>query len=497
MASSARCGVWFLLLAGLVGSGIADLSAGAASHERSLGDKALIEGKLDIAMKHYEAAVKMNPTDHVNLYKRATALHIDKKYSAALRDLAEVLKIKPDYTQALDKRAKIYSAEGKFELARKDYEALRALRPQDGELPKKIHELHVAEQMQDAGKRLMEQQNWGGARDHLNKALDVASDSVDLLLARAECHMRIGDNENVLADTGKALKVDKKSMVSLTMRGDAYYRMNEFELAQRHFREGLRLDPEHSGCKEGYRRIKKMDNVAKAADGEAAGGKWQDALESYEKGTTVDPTHDQFVAKMHLGRCRMLHNLKKFQDAIAACSKVMDTPEDRHDREERIKTLLQRADAYLELEDWAEAVRDCERALNLHKDNHEAQKKHKEANARLKQSKMKDYYKILDIPRNADDRTIKKAYKKRALTMHPDKVCGANQCPSKEEQDRANNKFHEVAEAMEVLSDPEKRAKFDRGEDPINEQNNQQRGHPFGGGGFPGHGQGGFSFHFG
>jgi len=57
-SSSARCGVWFLLLAGLVGSGIADLSAGAASHERSLGDKALMEGKLESAMKHYEAAVR-------------------------------------------------------------------------------------------------------------------------------------------------------------------------------------------------------------------------------------------------------------------------------------------------------------------------------------------------------------------------------------------------------------------------------------------------------
>ena len=43
------------------------------------------------------------------------------------------------------------------------------------------------------------------------------------------------------------MQVDKKSMVALTMRGDAYYRMNEFELAQRHFREGLRLDPEHLG----------------------------------------------------------------------------------------------------------------------------------------------------------------------------------------------------------------------------------------------------------
>ena len=51
--------------------------------------------------------VNMNPTDHVNWYTRATAAHIDKRYAAALKDLAEVLRLKPDYHQALEKRAKI------------------------------------------------------------------------------------------------------------------------------------------------------------------------------------------------------------------------------------------------------------------------------------------------------------------------------------------------------------------------------------------------------
>ena len=68
-----------------------ELSAGAASHERSLGDKALMEGKLNVALKHFESAVKMNPADHLNWYKRATAYIIDKKYESALRDLGKVL----------------------------------------------------------------------------------------------------------------------------------------------------------------------------------------------------------------------------------------------------------------------------------------------------------------------------------------------------------------------------------------------------------------------
>lgn len=63
----------------------------------------------------------------------------------------------------------------------------------------------------------------------------------------------------------------------------------------------------------------------------------------------------------------------------------------------------------------------------------------------------KDYYKTLNVPRDASDDEIKKAYRKMALKYHPDK----NKDPGAEE------KFKEIAEAYEVLSDSQKRHVFD------------------------------------
>lgn len=63
----------------------------------------------------------------------------------------------------------------------------------------------------------------------------------------------------------------------------------------------------------------------------------------------------------------------------------------------------------------------------------------------------KDYYKILGINKTASDDEIKKAYRKLALKYHPDK----NKCQDAEE------KFKEVAEAYEVLSDKKKRNIYD------------------------------------
>ena len=63
-----------------------------------------------------------------------------------------------------------------------------------------------------------------------------------------------------------------------------------------------------------------------------------------------------------------------------------------------------------------------------------------------------DYYKILDVPKNATQDEIKKAYRKLARKMHPDLN------PNDKE---AHKKFQQINEANEVLGDPEKRKKYD------------------------------------
>jgi curved DNA-binding protein len=65
----------------------------------------------------------------------------------------------------------------------------------------------------------------------------------------------------------------------------------------------------------------------------------------------------------------------------------------------------------------------------------------------------KDYYKILGVSRNATPDEIKKAYRKLAMKYHPDRN------PGKKE---AEDKFKDINEANEVLSDPQKRARYDQ-----------------------------------
>src|SRR6184192_99145 len=88
-----------------------------------------------------------------------------------------------------------------------------------------------------------------------------------------------------------------------------------------------------------------------------------------------------------------------------------------------------------------------------------------------------DYYKALGVPKNATPDEIKKAYRKLARQYHPDRNPGDK---------RAEERFKEISQAHDVLSDAEKRKQYDRGGSPF-------AGFGGGGGGFdPGGFTGGF-----
>ena len=82
----------------------------------------------------------------------------------------------------------------------------------------------------------------------------------------------------------------------------------------------------------------------------------------------------------------------------------------------------------------------------------------------------RDYYEVLGVPKDADDATIKRAFKRLAIKYHPDR----------NHEEGAEKKFQEINEAYQVLSDPQKRASYDQfGFDAVNGSQGGG-GNPFG-----------------
>lgn len=91
-----------------------------------------------------------------------------------------------------------------------------------------------------------------------------------------------------------------------------------------------------------------------------------------------------------------------------------------------------------------------------------------------------DYYQILGVGRDADDREIKRAFHRQALRWHPDRNA---------DNPEAERHFRDAAEAYQVLGDPGKRARYDSGRDPAG-GDERLAGRGFAGGGLGRRGRG-------
>ena len=152
--------------------------------------------------------------------------------------------------------------------------------------------------------------------------------------------------------------------------------------------------------------------------------------------------------------------------------------------------LLNQAQRQLDSDEFEAAVRTLDSAKEHHPQHGKIDEMLRKAHTLLKRSKQKDYYKVLGVTRDAEEREIKKAYRKLSKQYHPDKASANGLNP-----EEAQTKMAAVNEAYEILSDPELKARFDSGDDPNNpeQQRNPFQGSPFGG--FGG-GQGGQQFFF-
>mgnify|MGYP001568480373 FL=1 len=185
--------------------------------------------------------------------------------------------------------------------------------------------------------------------------------------------------------------------------------------------------------------------------------------------------NESFQATVLSNRATAYLKAKDFPSATADCDECLRL------NSAYFKALRTRARVALATEDWEGALRDFKAAYELapagSADETGLKREVKDAEAKLKKSKMKDHYKTLNTHAEATEDEIKKAYRRASLIHHPDKG-------------GSDEKFKEVGEAYAILSDPVRRRKFDAGIDESDPMSGM--GSDFGDmGGFPGHSHGG------
>ena len=198
--------------------------------------------------------------------------------------------------------------------------------------------------------------------------------------------------------------------------------------------------------------------------------KYEEAIEEYTKILEFDPSNKKFNSLILANRALCYQKLNKNVEAL-------------RDSNQSIKLnpfyargYIKRGNVYMELKMFDDARADFQKAKDLDPNVSGVEGYLNDANKKAESARKRDYYAILGIDKNADEKEIKRAYKKMAMKYHPDR-----NSESEESKKMAEKKFIDVNDAYSVLSDPKKRSMYDQGVDPLNPEEASGGGMHFGG----------------
>ena len=225
----------------------------SAGKLRSLGEVALSERRYDDAENHYLSAIKIEPNNPVNHHR----LYVVRKrrgnnyLGVALGDIANAVELDPTKYDYRYQKAALLVQLGRCDEANVEYRAAHDLAGDDESgrhaASEGMRDATECANYANAANQAYDSEHWEQAARYLDVVLRYTLDAPDLLYLKATSEYNMMDYYGTVSDTGKILKNYPKHIEAYQLRGDAYARLNEMDMAVKHYREGLKLDPEHKG----------------------------------------------------------------------------------------------------------------------------------------------------------------------------------------------------------------------------------------------------------
>ncbi|KAF7309458.1 hypothetical protein MIND_00316600 [Mycena indigotica] len=475
------------------------------------GNEAFKAKKFDDAVGLYTQAIELNPTEPSYLTNRAAAHMGLKRFRLAVEDCQQAATIQAASPSAktLLRLARCQFALGEIIPASSTLRSVLAIEPKNApalQLQSKINLLEGHLKTFEAAKA---KRDWAHARLALDKCLQGIEGEggeipIDWRLWRIELELARGNLDSANSAANDALRLNPSSPDVLTARGLVLFLSGKLPQALQHSQSALRGDPGHEPAQRLRKRVKDVERLKDEGNAafktgrlEEAVGKYGEALERVGE-AEEESKGGQIRATLLSNRATALLKLNRHEEALADTNISLELVSTS------FKALRTRARIHLHLEQYDRCVGDFKAAIQQagmdgsagEADVKALRSELKKAEAALKRSKTKDYYKILGVPRDCSEADIKKAYRRESLKHHPDKDKGGDE-----------EKFKLVVEANAVLSDRDRRERYDNGEDEdgmadgMNGMNGMDLselfaqfhgGGGFGGGGFRAGGFGGF-----
>ncbi len=443
--------------------------------QKDRGNAEFNAGRFQNAVKYYSEAIQMKP-DEASLYSNRAAAYLKtREFRQALDDAKKAIALDKHFCKAYNRAATAACNLGDFNEGLRLYKegvVMACGTPLEKELKEGEKNAQMVLRTKDAVKAALDKKDFAGALRQLAPCNEAYPDCFDLALMRA--HARAMSNPTgAIADLNAFASTHSDHPDFLYVRAIATYHgsgSTGTKNAQVFLKRALECDPENERCKALHKKVRTLERLREEGNTAFKEKRWQEAIDKYTAAMDEDLSNKLLVGLLAGNRAAARMELKDYAGALRDCNTSISNGNDAP------KIYARRARIHEKLEKYDDALKDIQTAADA---DESFAGELREMKIIVKQSKRKNYYKILGIERDADESQIKKAYRTKALEFHPDRWAHSTE----EEQKMAEAKFKEIGEALSVLSDPKKRRMYDNGQ--LDNDVEGSQGGPGGMGGMP------------
>lgn len=425
-----------------------------AEEKKNAGNNEYKAQNYKTALKLYSDAISLCPNVPAYYGNRAACYMMLGDCNQALNDARKSVHLDNTFEKGYVRIAKCLVQLGDIVGAEQTIKNFLNNDPKNTALSTEVHNCKTLRDLEQKGNVAYDKKDFRTTVYYMDSALKIATKCLRYKLKKAECLALIGQIEEAGDIAVTAMKIDSSSSDAVYVRGLCLYYNNNLEKGLVHFERVLVLDPDHKKAKEMRIKAKQLKEKKEKGNELFKTNKFRDAHTLYTEALGVDDLNKDVNSKLYYNRALVSTKMGNIRDAISDCTSALKLDS------KYMKPLLRRAKCYYDMENFEECVKDYEAAIQ-HEKTMEIKNLLRDAKLALKKSKRKDYYKILGVIKGATDDDIKKAYRKRALIHHPDRHANATDEEKKEQEKR----FKEVGEAYKILSDPNKKMRYDNGHD--------------------------------
>ena len=424
-----------------------------AEEAKIKGNDAYKKGNYTSALSHYTRAISQDPNEPNYYGNRSAAYYMLQRYAEALEDCVKGLTLQENHMKLLTRAGKCCLVLGRIDEARRYYAAAVSAYPDSDPVKTDAREAEETKENLEMYYQCRRNEQFPQANTFLDRVLAVATHSIDHKLLKAELLLDSMQPKEAL-EFVSGLPQDVTGVRLLRALALHYSSPTISNEAKEIFQETLRIDPENERARSSLACMTEMERLKNEGNKHFQAGRSAEALAAYTQALELDPKHKFFNSTILANRAAAYMKQKDYLKALEDCNRSLALNPDY------TKAYLRRANVHMQLEDYEEAVHDYNRVRDMDPSTPEIDDFIYLAKNNAKKKGKKDYYQILGVEKNVLDDQLKRAYRLLALKWHPDK-----NSDTQEKRAIAEKMFKDVNEAYAVLSDREKRRRYDMGMD--------------------------------